>query len=287
MEDKNNEVKKVSIIGIIFNLILLILKLIVGFLSKSQAMIADGINSAGDIFASLMSYIGSKISSKPNDEDHPYGHGKAEYIFSEIIGISMIIAAYSMIVSSVESIINKNEIVFSYYLIIVCVITILVKLGLFLYTKYLYNKNNSILIKASMEDHRNDMAVTTGTIIGIVFSLFGFNFVDGIIGSIISFWIGFVGIKLLKDSYDVLMDKNLDKDSQDSISKIALLFKEVIHVDSIRAKPVGNTYIIILKISMDGNMTLNDSHKISGKIKEKILQEHGYVSDVVIHVNPH
>ena len=101
MEEANNQVRKVSTIGIIFNIMLLVIKLIVGIMSSSQAMIADGINSAGDIFASFMAFVGSKISSKPSDEDHPYGHGKAEYIFSEVIGISMLLAGYSMIVSSI------------------------------------------------------------------------------------------------------------------------------------------------------------------------------------------
>ena len=287
MEEKNLQIKKASVIGIIFNFILLVLKLIMGFISKSQAMIADGINSAGDIFASLMSYIGNKISAKPNDDDHPYGHGKAEYIFSEIIGISMIIAAYSMVVSSIKSIINKDEIIFSYYLVIVCLITIITKISLYLYTKFLSKKNSSILIKASMEDHRNDIFVTIGTLIGVISGVFGIGFVDGIIGCCISIWIGYVGINLLRESYDVLMDKSMDKEQEEKISSIVMTFDDVLHIDSMRAKPIGNTYIIMLKISMDGNMTLSKSHKISGKIKEKILNEIEYVSDVIIHVNPH
>ena len=85
--NKNKAIKKVGIYGIIGNIFLLIIKAIVGFTSKSQAMIADSINSAGDIFASLMTFIGNKIASEPNDEDHNFGHGKAEYIFSLIISI--------------------------------------------------------------------------------------------------------------------------------------------------------------------------------------------------------
>ncbi len=287
MEEANNQVRKVSTIGIIFNIMLLVIKLIVGIMSSSQAMIADGINSAGDIFASFMAFVGSKISSKPSDEDHPYGHGKAEYIFSEVIGISMLLAGYSMIVSSIESIFNGSKIVFSAYLIVACVITIITKFSMFLYAKAIYKKNKSILIKASMEDHRNDIFVTTGTIIGVVCGAIGFNFIDGIIGSIISLWISYCGIKLLKESYDVLMDKTFEDDEKEKISKVPLKFSEVMHVDSINAKPVGNKYIVILKISMNGNITLRYSHDIAGKIKEIILEEFENIYDVVIHVNPH
>ena len=159
-------------------------------------MIADSINSAGDIFASLMSFVGAKVSSKPKDDDHPYGHGKAEYIFSELISISMIIAALVMLNNSIQSIILNQKLDFSIWLVVVCIVTILVKLCLYLYTKVQYKKYNSILVKASMEDHRNDIFVTLGTLVGISFSIFNIYFIDGIVGDLISIWIGFVGFKL-------------------------------------------------------------------------------------------
>lgn len=287
MQNKSKDIKRVSLLGILFNFILLIIKLLVGFVSKSQAMIADGLNSAGDIFASLMSYVGNVISSKPIDKEHPYGHGKAEYVFSWIISISMIIAALAMINSSIESIINKNEINFSYYLIIVCIVTIIIKLFLFIYAKYKYNSSKSILIKASMEDHRNDMFVTLGTLIGISFSLFNIYFIDGIVGSLISIWIGFVGCKLFFESYRVLIDTTLDKNEQEEIKAMINKYPEILHVDSIATKPVGDRHIIILKISMDGKKTLSECHKISGKLKEDIIIKFECVYDVVIHINPH
>ena len=198
MNEKAKCIRNVSVVGIIFNIFLLIIKIIVGVISNSQAMIADGLNSAGDIFASLMSYIGNKISSRPNDENHPYGHGKAEYIFSFVISAVMIAVSFSMMKSSIISIIYSSKLNFSYTLIIVCLITIITKLLLYIYARANYKKFNNILIKASMEDHRNDMLLTTGTLIGIMCSKFGYYFVDGIIGSLISLWILFIGIKLVK-----------------------------------------------------------------------------------------
>lgn len=287
MQQKNRDIKKVSILGIIFNLLLMVIKLFVGFISNSQAMIADGLNSAGDIFASLMSFVGNVISSKPMDDDHPYGHGKAEYIFSWIISISMIIAAFAMINSSVESIINKNELNFSYYLVIVCIITIIAKLSLFIYARYKYKESKSILIKASMEDHRNDIFVTLGTLLGIISSFLGAYYIDGIVGCVISLWIGYVGIKLFKSSYDVLMDTNIDEDKKNDICKEIELCKEILHVDSLNSKPVGDKYIIMLKISMDGNITLNESHRIAGKLKEELMNKFDYIYDIITHINPH
>lgn len=288
MGNKNdNYVKKVSIVGLVLNLFLLLIKFFAGIISKSQAMIADSLNSAGDIFASIMSYTGSKIASKPIDKDHPYGHGKAEYIFSFIIGILMIIASVSMINSSLKNIILNKEVNFSMGLILVCVITIITKFVLYLWCKDKYNKCKSILIKVSMEDHRNDMFLTLGTIISIIFCYFKIYFVDGIIGIGISIWIIYVGINILLESYKILMDTNISPKEQEEIIKRVELQDEVMHVDSIISKPIGNKYIIILKVSMDGKMTLNEAHKICGIIKEGIIGMFEYVQDVIVHPNPH
>lgn len=287
LDERSSTIKKVSIIGIGANLLLLIIKVIVGFMARSQAMIADALNSAGDIFASLMSYIGAKISSKPNDDDHPHGHGKAEYVFTQLISISMIVASVMMINSSIESIINKAHIEFSIWLIVVCIITILVKVLLYFYTKFKSRKYNSLLIQASMEDHRNDVFVTLGTIIGIISSYFGFYFIDGIVGILISCWIAYAGFNLFKSAYKVLMDTNIDEEKQQEIIKKVLEFKDILHVDSIISKPIGNKNIIILKVSMDGNMTINLSHDIAGKIKDDLINQFDYIYDVIIHINPH
>ena len=131
-EERYKLTKKAGIFGIVGNIFLLIIKAIVGFIFKSQAMIADSFNSAGDIFASLMTAIGNKIASAPGDEDHNFGHGKAEYIFSLFIGLSMIIVALKLVYDSVVSLLNPAEVAYPYLLIIVCIITIAVKISLFI-----------------------------------------------------------------------------------------------------------------------------------------------------------
>ena len=280
-------IKTVSIIGVIANVFLLGIKGVIGFISGSQAMIADSLNSAGDIFASFMSYVGAKLALKPKDKNHPYGHGKAEYIFSFIISISMILASIFMIKTSIESIVHKKEVVFSYTLLVICVVTIFTKVILYIYTKNKYKETNSILVKASMEDHRNDIFVTVGTLIGVISSYFGIYIVDSIIGIIISFWIIYVGINLLRDSYIVLMDTSLDEKAYEEIIKLVESDENILHVDDVLSKPVGNKYIIILKISMDGDMKLEKAHNIGGKIKEDLINKYDYITDVITHINPH
>lgn len=285
LRDRN--IKKVSALGVCANVFLLVIKGLIGFVSNSQAMIADSLNSAGDIFASIMSFIGAKVSSKPKDDDHPYGHEKAEYIFSFVISISMIVASVIMIKTSVQSIILNSKVNVSWTLFVICIITIVTKFILFIYTNKKNKETSSILIKANNEDHRNDMFVTTGTLIGIVSSYFGIYFIDGIIGILISLWIIFVGIKLLREAYIVLMDTSLDDKTYREITDFVEEDDRIMHVDEVLSKPVGNRHIIILKVSMDGDMSLEKAHNIGGKIKEELMNKFEFICDVIIHINPH
>ena len=182
MDDKFKATKKAGIYGIIGNIFLLIIKAIVGFVSKSQSMIADSINSAGDIFASLMTFIGNKIASVPNDANHNLGHGKAEYIFSMFISISMILVSSKLLYDSIMTLILGSELKFSWFLVVVCIATIITKLILYFYTKTAYKKYNNILLEANMKDHRNDCVVTSFTLLSILLTLLNIYWFDSVVG---------------------------------------------------------------------------------------------------------
>lgn len=282
--NKELAIKKVSRVGVFANLFLLAIKFIVGFMSKSQALIADAINSAGDIFASCVSLIGIKVAAKPKDANHPYGHGKAEYIFSSLVGLSMIIAAFIMIKNSILSIINKDIIEVSIWTVIVCITTIITKFILMIYAKYYYKKYNSILIKSSFEDHRNDMFVTFGVLISIVFSYFNIYYVDAIAGIIISIWIICAGIKIIYSSSMVLMDTQWDF-TQEAKCEI-LKFSEVLNIDKFNTKPVGDSYIAIIEVAMKKDKSLEEVHEVLEKIEERLKSKFEMLHEVNIHVNP-
>lgn len=283
--DRYSDIRKVTIAGIIGNIFLLIIKFIVGFLSKSQALIADAANSAGDIFASLMSYIGGKISKVPSDENHNFGHGKAEYIFSLFISLSMIFVALKLIYDSTFSLFNPKEIAIPNLAIIVCIVTITVKLILFVYTRFISKRTDSILITALKQDHRNDCIVTTFTLISIVLSIFGIYWFDGIVGIGISILICITGIRLFIDSYNVLMDSSMDEETREKILEIVKKYKNIQKIAHLTSKPVGYKYLISISIYVDGNMSTFDSHKIADKL-EKELNALDSVYLSIIHVNP-
>ncbi len=283
--DRFKLTKRVAVIGIAANLILLVLKLIVGFLSRSQAMIADGFNSAGDVFASVVTLAGNKIASQPEDHDHPYGHGKAEYIFSMIISFSLFLVAYKIFTSSLDSILNHKQFIFSFYLVAVALITIVTKLSLYIYSHNIGKKTYNLMVLANSEDHRNDVFVTSSTLLGIIFGYFGIYWIDGVVGIGISLWIAFSGFRIFLSCYRVLMDTDIDKVLKADVIKAIESIEGVDHVDRVTAKPVGVSFIIIVKLSVSGNKTVLEGHNIAAEVKEK-LKDFNHVSDVIVHVNP-
>ena len=277
--------KNAGILGIIGNVFLLIIKAIVGFIFKSQAMIADSFNSAGDIFSSLLTFIGNKIASAPSDDDHNFGHGKAEYIFSMFIGISMILVSAKLFFDSISTLILGSELHFSWLLILVCIITIIVKFCLYLYTKKALQKYHNILLESNMKDHRNDCVVTTFTLISVLLTLFGIYWFDGIVGIGISIWIGYTGISIFWESYNVLMDISVDEKTKNLISDIIYSYKDIKSIQSISSSPVGNQYIIFITICLDGNLSTFESHNLANKVEIDV----GNLDNVykaIVHVEP-
>ncbi len=283
--DRYNSTKRAGILGIFGNIFLLIIKAIVGFASNSQSMIADAANSAGDIFASLMTFIGNRIASEPGDKTHNFGHGKAEYIFSLFISISMVFVAAKLLYDSTLSLILQETFLFSWFLVAVCIVTIVVKLFLFIYTYKLSKKYNNILLEANMKDHRNDCIVTTFTLISILLSLANVYWFDGIVGIGISIWICYTGIKILIESYNVLMDTSIDNNTEKMILDIAHSYKDIKNLDEISSTPVGYQYIIVLTIYVDGNLSTFDSHKLADSLEQDITKL-DKIYKTIIHVNP-
>lgn len=285
MEERYLDINKVNITGVLGNLFLLIIKLIVGFMSKSQAMISDAANSAGDIFASFMSSIGSKIASSPKDDTHNFGHGKAEYIFSLFISLSMIVVAAKLCFDSAIAFVNPSSVDYPVWLIVVCVVTISVKLFLYFYTKLLGKRTDSILIISLQKDHRNDTLVTTCTLLSVILNVFGIYWVDGLVGIGISIVIAISGIRIFIESYNILMDKSIDNLTKDKIISITKKYEDIKKVNHFSSTPVGYKYLISLSIFVDGNMTTFGSHEIADKL-EKELNNLDEVYLSIIHVNP-
>ncbi|MDD2627985.1 MAG: cation diffusion facilitator family transporter [Clostridia bacterium] len=287
MEKSKNKdkIKFIGGVGIIANLFLLVIKLIGGLIFKSQGLIADAINSFGDVFSSTATLIGGKISEKPEDEGHEFGHGKAEYVASFLIGLFMLIAGFQTLYKGIITSIKNQSFKTSYLLIAIPLVTIMIKAILYIYVNSINKKENSLIIQANSEDHKNDVLLSFGVLVGIIFGYYGYYFVDGLVAAIISIIIIYTGVKITAGAYDILIDKKANVALSDELEKIIEDIEGVNHIDEIKSKPTGNEHIFIIKISVDPEMTVKESHKIAGRIRSLLRQSEG-VYDTVVHINP-
>lgn len=283
--DRFTKTKLAGILGIVGNIFLLIIKGIIGLLTNSQAMIADAANSAGDIFASFMTFIGNKIASEPEDDTHNMGHGKAEYIFSMFISLSMMVIALKLLYDSIMSLINKDTFEFSWFLVIVCIITILVKLSLFLFTNKLSKEFDNLLLDANKKDHRNDCVITTFTLISILLSLANIYWFDSVVGIGISIWIFYSGLQIFIESFNVLMDKSINEEDKNKIIEIIKKYPKILKYNHLNTSPVGYKYLVSITIFVDGTLSTFESHSIADNL-EKELNSLPFVYLSIIHVNP-
>lgn len=285
VDKKSNVTAKVGLVGILGNLFLFMIKIIVAVMSKSQAMLADSINSGTDILSSLMTLIGGKLAAEAPDKGHNYGHAKAEYVFSLIISLIMGYLAIKIAWDGAVSLIDRNVFEISWYLILVCVITMITKFFLYIYTHKIGEKNDDILILANAQDHKNDILVTASVLVGVIAAVFKIYWLDGIIAICIATRIFYVAIDFFVQSYTVLIDRSMDDVEIKEIESIIKTYKNIDHIDRITSKSTGKSFIVIVKVSVDGNMTVNESHQIAGKLKADIMKLKN-VYDVVVHINP-
>jgi len=203
-----------------------------------------------------------------------------------LISIAMIIMGIVVFRNSFLSIFNNTSYSFSLWLIIVCLITIVTKLYLFIFTNKLYKKYNNLLIKANSKDHRNDCFITFSNLIAALLTLYDIYWFDGIVGSFIAIWMIITAIKIFRESYDVLMDKSISDEAKDKVFEIINSHDEIKKVIHFNSTPVGYKYQISFTIYVDGNMSTFDSHKIANDLEKEIDEKIDEIYLTVIHVNP-
>ena len=186
---------------------------------------------------------------------------------------------------SIISLINKSTFNFSWLLVIVCIITIIVKFCLFIYTKSLFKKYDNILLKSNYTDHRNDCVITLFTLLSIIFGKFGIYWLDGVVGIGISIWILLTGIEIFMESYNVLMDISLDDQTKEAIMNLVKSHSEIKNCYNLYSTPVGYKYFVIFTIAVDGNMSTLQSHQIANHL-EKDVEALNKIDKAVVHVHP-
>lgn len=276
------------------NIALSVLKFIAGFIGKSQAMVADAIHSASDVVATLAVLLGIKVTQKPRDNDHHFGHGKMEFIASTFVGISLTIVGIKLIITSIGSIADCNFAVPSWLAVGAAIGSIVVKETMYRITMRVGNKLNSAAIRANAMDHRSDAYSSIGTLIGITGSILGdkygiswMKFFDPIAGFIVALLIMKVSLEILWVAYKGLMDAAPNKEILEQIERVVNEDEKVRNITYIKARYTGAKLWIDMAIALDSNLTVGQGHDVAERIKEGIFKEVGMIDHVIVHVDPY
>lgn len=271
-------------ISILAYLISSSLKLVFGFLYNSSALIADGINNATDVIASLAVLIGLKISRKPADENHLYGHFRAELISSLIASFIMMYAGIQVVIFAIKNLINDDYSTPSIETAILALISALIMLIVFYYNYNLSKKINSSSLKASALDNLSDALVSIGTLVGILGSILGIKQADGIAATIVGIIIIYTSINIFKDATHILTD-GIEIEMIEKIKHIVSNIEDVIEIKEIRGRSHGLIYFIDVTVTVDSNLNVIKSHDITVEI-EKALQREFFACETLVHLEP-
>lgn len=293
---KNNRIKtaqNVTWVGFFINLLLTIFKLFAGILGKSTAMIADGIHSLSDFVTDVIVIVFIGVSGKERDEDHQYGHGKYETFATLLISLALLIVGVGIFWSGLSKVIStlNGQLIEQPSLIALyaALISIIVKEGLYWYTKIAGEKINSQAVIANAWHHRSDAFSSIGTALGISGAIFlgeQWRLLDPIAGIIVSVFILKVAVDLGLPSIHELTEKSLSKEILYEIDEIINSNKEIRAFHNLKTRKVGNNYAIDVHIKLDNNISFVQSHEVATDIECKLRSRFGEQTITNIHTEP-
>ena len=287
---KNNEkiAIKVSVISIILNCLLTLIKFISGVISKSSAMISDSVHSLSDVLSTFVVIIGVKIANKKADSDHPYGHERIECVSAIILSGMLFVVGALIGINGIKNVTNSSNLVMPGVLaLIASIISIISKEAMYQYTIRVSKKINSAALKADAWHHRSDALSSIGSFIGILGSRLGFKVFDPLASVIISLCIIKVSIDIFKDAIDKMVDKSCDKEVIDKVISVIEKNESVKNIDDIKTRQFGNKAYVDVEISVDENLLLKDAHKVAEEIHNSVENEINIVKHCMVHVNPY
>jgi cation diffusion facilitator family transporter len=293
MEMRETLAKRVAWLSVISNLILTVGKITIGFLGNSDAVFADGIHSAADVFASIIVVLVIKISNKPADKEHPYGHGKAEVIVSEIIGILLLLVAIFVVYEGISGFFHKVETP-SYLAMGVAIFSFIIKIILYRTTLRVATEQSNKAIEAIAFDHKADIVASIAAAIGVFISIlgdrFGIPFLlygDKVASIFVAYLIFKIAKGMLTEAFDILLERNISTEILQGYISIVSEFPEVRRIDRIRAREQGYYVLVDLRISVDHFKTIKEGHDLSRAIKKKMMDKNNNIVEVLIHLNPY
>lgn len=280
---------RVSVVSIIGNAVLSAFKVLAGVIAHSGAMISDGVHSASDVFSSIIVIIGVKLSAKKSDKEHPYGHERMECVAAIILAVVLLVTGLFIGDSALGKLISGNydslEIP-GILALIAAVISIIVKEGMFWYTRYYAKLLDSGAVMADAWHHRSDALSSVGALIGIAGARMGMPVLDPVATFVICLFILKAAYDIFKDAVDKMVDHSCDDKTESQIRECVLAQEGIRGIDMMHTRIFGNKIYVDIEILVDGRKTLYEGHAIAEKVHSEIEGKFPKVKHIMVHVNP-
>lgn len=276
----------VLIVSTVANVALLGIKLSVGFWANSRALIADGVNSAADIFTSVMILVSFRLAARPADKDHPYGHGNIEVLVAFLVSLLIIGTGGFVVYDGIKNALSPELVPPGLLALAAAGFSIVTKIVLFFYAHSVSKRYHSPAVVVQAVDHRSDIFATSAALIGIFVARLGVSFLDPVAAVAIAGFIIWTGIKLVKDNLKVLLDAQPSDEFFTPLKNRLAEFKDIHKVRHMRAHPVGTYYFLEITITVDRKLSVKEGHAIADRIRRELIRCEKRLKDVIVHVEP-
>jgi len=283
---REKKIRSVTLWGALLNVVLLILKIVSGLLIRSSALIADGVHSLSDLATDLLILLGARLSSRPADETHPFGHRKFDTIAAQLIAFILIVVGFGLVFSAWTAISRKEVNYPGFLMLAVAAISVVSKEIIFHATRKISRMTHSAALYANAWHHRSDSFSSMAVLIGGAASLLGWGYADYMATIIVGIMIMGVAGKIFYDNLIELTEHSADKKSIQSIERILTRAEDISGWHALRTRSVGGELFLDCHVIVDSKLTVLESHKIIERIEEQIQSELSKPTNILIHIDP-
>jgi len=279
-------------VGIVGNILLAAVKLFIGLVADSRALIADSVHSASDVVGSIAVLIGLRAAERPPDADHPYGHGKAESVAAIIVSVLLVVVGFEIGYGSIEAMLHPLEAP-GFIAIWAAIGSMIVKEWMFRYKYNLGKKLNSQSLIANAWEHRSDVYSSFAALLGIGGAIVGARFqipwmvyLDPIAGVFVSALVLKMAYHIMMESIHTTLDHVLHEEDTVDLRRVAESVEGVLRIDELRAREHGHYLIVDIKVGVNPHISVEAGHRIGKEVKKAMMQNFSQVRDVFVHINP-
>ena len=286
-EERYSEIKNITLIGAVVDLVLGVIKILAGYAGSSQALIADGIHSLSDLVTDFMVLFAAKHGSREADEDHPYGHGRIETIFTVALGVALIAVAGGIGYDSIHRLLQTELLMHPGWLALgVAFISIIAKEVIYQYTIKVAEKIKSNLLRANAWHSRSDAISSIIVFIGVIGSMAGFDYLDALAAIGVALMIVKIGWDLVWSSVQELVDTALAPERVEEIRDVIKTIKDVKALHMLRTRRMGHSALVDVHVQVAPHISVSEGHLISEKVRTALLDGVDEVTDVMVHIDP-